>query len=129
MMQHQLGSTATPWTVWPFPPLGQKADTFIVDAEVALGEADVVVLVLGAPGARQRRLVLVDRRIQALQAPAQFLLPWEATMSHMYSMYLEGRRQAGSRVLCTQPTGIIYVLHVQPTHYVTFVILLVLLTT
>lgn len=75
-MQHRLGSTATLWTVWPFPPLGQKTDTFIVDAEVALGEADVVVLVLGAPGARQRRLVLVDRRIQALQAPAQFLLPW-----------------------------------------------------
>lgn len=42
-----------------------------------------------------------------------------ATMSHMYSMYLEGRRQAGSRVLHTQPTAIIHVLHVQPTRYLT----------
>lgn len=54
--------------------MAKQANTFVVDAEVALGEADVVVLVLGAPGARQRRLVLVDSRVQALQAPAQFLL-------------------------------------------------------
>lgn len=46
-----------------------------MDAEVALGEADVVVLVLGAPGARQRRLLLVDRGVQALQTPVQLLLP------------------------------------------------------
>jgi hypothetical protein len=56
-------------------PAARRADTFVVDAKVALGEADVVVLVLGAPGARQWRLLLVDSRIQALQASAQLLLP------------------------------------------------------
>lgn len=50
------------------------AMTFVMDTEVSLGEADVVVLVLGTPGARQRRLVLINRRVQALQAPTQFLL-------------------------------------------------------
>lgn len=76
VMEHGLGSTPTPQTLWPSPPATKQANTFVVDAKVALGEADVVVLVLGAPGTRQRRLVLVDRGIQALQAPAQFLLPW-----------------------------------------------------
>lgn len=45
-----------------------------MDAQVALREADVVVLVLGAPGARQRRLLLVDGRVKATEAPAQLLL-------------------------------------------------------
>lgn len=55
----------------PGPP---RPGTFVVDAQVALREADVVVLVLGAPGARQRRLLLVDGRVEAAEAPAQLLL-------------------------------------------------------
>ena len=70
-----MGSTASPQRLWPFPPAAKQANTFVVDAEVALGEADVVILVLGAPGTRQRRLLLVDRGVQALQAPAELLLP------------------------------------------------------
>lgn len=54
--------------------LAPLAATFVVDAQVALGEADVVVLVLGAPGARQRRLGLVDGRVEASKALAQLLL-------------------------------------------------------
>lgn len=75
-MGYGPGSTAPGRAVWPLPPSAKQTNTFVVDAEVTLGEADVVVLVLGAPGARQRRLVLVDRGVQALQAPAQLLLPW-----------------------------------------------------
>lgn len=45
-----------------------------MDAQVALREADVVVLVLGAPGARQRRLLLVDGGVEAAEALAQLLL-------------------------------------------------------
>lgn len=80
-MQQGSSSTDALQTLWTYLPGIRQTDTFVVDAEVALGEADVVVLVLGAPGARQRRLVLVDRRVQALQAPAQLLLPggWQPT--------------------------------------------------
>lgn len=62
-------------TIWTCLPMARPADTFVVDTEVSLGEADIVVLVLGAPGSRQWRFVLIDSRVQALQAPAQFLLP------------------------------------------------------
>lgn len=41
--------------------------TFVVHAKIVLAEADVVVLVLGAPRARQRGLVLVDHRVEQLE--------------------------------------------------------------
>lgn len=66
--------TASLQTLWTCLPAARPVDTFVMDTEVSLGEADVVVLVLGAPGARQRRLVLINRRVQALQAPTEFLL-------------------------------------------------------
>lgn len=48
--------------------------TFVVHPQVVLREADVAELVLRAPGARQRRLLLVHRRVQAPQPPLQLLL-------------------------------------------------------
>lgn len=48
--------------------------TFVVHPQVVLREADVAELVLRAPGPRQRRLLLVHRRVKALQPPLQLLL-------------------------------------------------------
>lgn len=73
--ERDMMGTASLQTLWTCLPVARHADTFVVDTEVSLGEADVVVLVLGAPGSRQRRFVLINCRVQALQAPAQFLLP------------------------------------------------------
>jgi hypothetical protein len=41
------------------------AVTFVVNAQIVLGQSDVVVLFFGAPGARQRRLILVHGGIQS----------------------------------------------------------------
>lgn len=48
--------------------------TFVVHPQVVLRQADVAELVLRAPGARQRRLLLVHRRVEAPQPPLQLLL-------------------------------------------------------
>lgn len=51
------------------------AVTFVVNAEIVLRQANVAVLVLGAPGARQRRLLLVHHRIKQLQPIHGLALP------------------------------------------------------
>lgn len=43
--------------------------TFVVYPQVVLGEADVTEFVLRAPGAGQRRLLLVHGRVEPLQPP------------------------------------------------------------
>lgn len=47
--------------------------TFVVNPQVVLREADVTEFVLRAPGAGQRRLLLVHGRVQPLQPPLQLL--------------------------------------------------------
>lgn len=49
--------------------------TFVVNAEIVLRQANVAVLVLGAPGARQRRLLLVHHRVEQLQPIHGLALP------------------------------------------------------
>lgn len=49
--------------------------TFVVNAKIVLRQADVAVLVLGAPGARQRRLLFVHHRIEQLQPVHGLVLP------------------------------------------------------
>lgn len=49
--------------------------TFVVNAEIVLRQAYVAVLVLGAPGARQRRLLLVHHRVEQLQPVHRLALP------------------------------------------------------
>ena len=41
--------------------------TFVVDSQVILGEANKVVLVLGAPASRQRGIIFVDEWIELLE--------------------------------------------------------------
>lgn len=48
--------------------------TFIMHPQIVLREADIAELILGAPGAGQRRLLLVHGRVEALEAPLQLLL-------------------------------------------------------
>lgn len=45
-----------------------------MDTEVVLGQADVAELVFRAPGAGQRRLVLVDRGIKPSESLVELLL-------------------------------------------------------
>lgn len=64
---HRLGEVARAYTGYP--------RTFVVNAKIILRQAYVVVLVPRAPGARQRRLLLVHHRIEQLQPIHGLALP------------------------------------------------------
>lgn len=53
---NRFSSRTEPW----------KELTFVVNAQIVLGQSDVVVLFLGAPGAGQRRLFLVHGGVKSL---------------------------------------------------------------
>lgn len=67
--------------------------TFVVHPQVVLRQADVAELVLRAPGPRQRRLLLVHGRVEALQPPLQLLF----LLVQGRVPVREGRRGAAAR--------------------------------
>lgn len=95
----------------PRPWPGLLLLTFIVHAEVVLRQSDVVVLVLGAPGARQRSLVFVHHRVQQLHPVHERALrihhwPSIAQGGHLYFvMALDAGRDVSDRCLVPPATA------------------------